>query len=205
MSGRPGKQLAGGDLLVSGHAVRHGVQALAGDRALEATGDRTADGHDRGGAAESAQGAVAHRPRLCEVHVHVGAVDGDDVGDTEVGGEEPRRGAVGKRLVGVDEVEIASPQGGKEGPQAAVEQVALAMGQEASGRHHDPGVVDGDAVDHRRRRCGAACPQTVVDAQRPRRGDGRRDDPGVDAELTQREDLIVDEERTGSGRRGIQV
>ena len=204
-SGRPGSSSLGATWACPVTPLGTVCSRSLGNVALEAPGDRAADGHDRGGAVERADGALAHRPRPCEVHVHVGAVDGDDVGDAEVRGQQPRRGAVGERLVGVDEVGSALSQGGQDGPQTAVEQVALPMGQEPPGRHHDPGVLHGDAVDHRCRRRGAARPQAVVDPQQSRRVDGRRDDEGLDAELTQREDLIVDEERAGPGRRGIQV
>jgi len=100
-----GQQLAGGDLLEARHAVEHGVQPLGGDDAFESAGDRAADGHDRGGAGERADGLFPYRARSPEVDVDVGAVDGDDVGDAEVVGEQARRRTVGICLVGVDEVE----------------------------------------------------------------------------------------------------
>ncbi len=181
------------------------MQPLAGDDAGEAPGDRAADGHDGGGAVERADGAFAHRTRSPQIHVDVGAVDGDDAGDAQVGGEQPRRGAVGVSLVGVDELDPAPSQGGQAGPQSAVEEVALATRQEPPRRHHDPGVLDGDAVDHGCPRRGAARPQAIVDPQRSRRGDRGRHDARFDAELAQREDLLMDEQRAGPGRRGVQM
>ena len=125
--------------------------------------------------------------------VDVGAVHGDHDRHAEVGGEALRQRAVRQRLVRVDEVVAGRPYR-RQPADAAVGEVAEAVEEEAPRRLQDARVLGDDAVADRFARLAAAPPLALAAPEGTRRPRRRGQHARLDAELLERQDLLVDEE-----------
>ena len=86
------------------------MQPLLGNDVREEPCDGARVGHHRGGGAEHGARARRRGAAGAQMLVHIGAVDRDDEGHAQVGGQPLGERAVGQRLVGVHQVVAAACQ-----------------------------------------------------------------------------------------------
>jgi hypothetical protein len=185
-------------------AVEHHVQALLGYHISKQSRDGARIGHHGAGGAEHGARAGRGGAAGAEMLVHVGAVDRDDEGHAQVGGQPLGERAVGQRLVGVHQVVAAALQR-RQRADLAVGQVAEAVEEQAPRRLQHARVLRRHAIARGRQRLLAARLQPRVPPQHARRVRRRREHARLHSQLTQRQDLLVHEEVSLDARGRVEV